>query len=67
MKDGSDTSDIPTRTRLVAVDMLKIYGEGAGHEAAKRAEDAKARQQPEAENMWTEVRSAIDRLKSEWL
>lgn len=56
-------SDIPTRTRMVALDMLKICGDGARAEAVKRAEGARAAQQPEAENMWNEVSSAIDELK----
>lgn len=60
-------SDIPTNTGLVARDMLKIYGEAASAEAAKRAEDAKAREQPEVANMWNEIRDAIEVLKDQVL
>ena len=60
-------SDIPTRTRMVALDMLKIYGDGASAEAVKRAEGARAAQQTEAENMWKEVRDAIVELKPQVL
>ena len=56
-------SDIPTRTRMVALDMLKIYGDGASAETVKRAEGARAAQQPEAEKMWNEVCQAIVELK----
>jgi hypothetical protein len=48
---------------MIAWDMLKIYGEGASAEAAKRVEGAKSAQQPEAEKMWNEVCQAIVELK----
>lgn len=56
-------SDIQTHAHMVALDMLKIYGEEASTEATKRAGEARAAQQAEAESMWNEVRKAIVELK----
>jgi hypothetical protein len=49
---------------LVAQRMIEIYGDGAGAEAANRAHDAKAAANPEAADMWNQVRKAIEELKS---
>ena len=49
---------------LVAQRMIEIYGDGASAEAANRAQDASAAANPEAADMWNQVRKAIEELKA---
>jgi hypothetical protein len=53
-----------TDARLAAQNMIKIYGDEAGAEAAKRAQDARAARQTEAAEMWARIGKALEELRA---